>query len=152
MLHRLCRNLDLCGWLEVQLKDIIQIGKRVRNVIWVTFGQQGLLYFKWKWFADCLDELPEEFAIPGTHSICHVLEGLWWVHKETFDRSWSEYFGWTSVMDRFALVGFALLQFHGCLREQGWALGWDAPIASHQCTATNKFQWCLFFMSANITV
>jgi len=60
----------------VQLKDIIQIGKRVRNIIWVTFGQQGLLYFKWKWFADGLDELPEEFAIPGTRSICHLLEGL----------------------------------------------------------------------------
>lgn len=60
MLYRLCRNLDLHEQIKVQFKDIIQIGKCVRNIIWVTFGRQGSLCFKCKWFADGLAELPEE--------------------------------------------------------------------------------------------
>lgn len=46
--------------MELKFKDIVQIGKHVRNIIWVTFGQQDLLCFKCKWFTDDLDELPEE--------------------------------------------------------------------------------------------
>lgn len=46
--------------MGLKFKGIVQIGKHVGNIIWVTFGQQGSLCFKCKWFADDLDELPEE--------------------------------------------------------------------------------------------
>lgn len=46
--------------MELKFKDTIQIGKHVRNIIWVTFGQQGSLCFKCKWVTDDLDELPKE--------------------------------------------------------------------------------------------